>query len=49
MQGREIGVFLALSRVPAVVGRIEQDLRRGCYIHLTKEAYMLFDAQYFIR
>lgn len=21
----------------------------GCYIHLTKEAYMLFDAQYFIR
>ena len=32
MQGREIGVFLAFSRVPAVVGRIEQDLRRGhCY------------------
>ena len=31
-QGREIGVFLAFSRVPAVVGRIEQDLRRGhCY------------------
>ena len=27
-QGREIGVFLAFSRVPAVVGRIEQDLRR---------------------
>ena len=31
-QGREISVFLAFSRVPAVVGRIEQDLRRGhCY------------------
>ena len=28
MQGREIGVFLAFSRVPAVVGRIEQHLRR---------------------
>ena len=27
-QGREIGVFLAFSHVPAVVGRIEQDLRR---------------------
>ena len=31
-QGREIGVFLAFSGVSAVVGRIEQDLRRGhCY------------------
>ena len=28
IQCREIGVFLAFSRVPAVVGRIEQDLRR---------------------
>ena len=28
IQGREIGVILAFSRVPAVVGRIEQDLRR---------------------
>ena len=31
-QGREIGVFLAFSGVSSVVGRIEQDLRRGhCY------------------
>ena len=28
-QGREIGVFLAFSRVPCSITRIEQDLRRG--------------------
>ena len=33
-QGREIGVFLAFSGVPAVVGRIEQDLRRGLFYPL---------------
>ena len=27
-QGREIGVFLAFSRFPASITRIEQDLRR---------------------
>ena len=27
-QGREIGVFLAISRLPSSVERIEQDLRR---------------------
>ena len=32
MQGREIGVFLAFSRIPCSITRIEQDLRRGhCY------------------
>ena len=31
-QGREIGVFLAFSRIPCSITRIEQDLRRGhCY------------------
>ena len=29
IQGREIGVFLAFSRFPAGIARIEQDLRRG--------------------
>ena len=28
IQGREIGVFLAFSRFPASITRIEQDLRR---------------------
>ena len=28
IQGREIGVFLAFSRLPSSVERIEQDLRR---------------------
>lgn len=32
MQGREIGVFRAFSRIPCSITRIEQDLRRGhCY------------------
>lgn len=28
-QGHEIGVFLAFSRYPSRIERIEQDLRRG--------------------
>ena len=42
-QGRESGVLLAFSRFPSAAGRIEQDLKEGgCYIHLTKGAWVVF-------
>ena len=41
-QGREIGVFLAFSRFPSLVKRIEQDLRRRTLYPTEVQRHMKF-------